>query len=48
VAAVAQLLLSEHSLDSQQDTRRLDQAFYPMNGDNSVTCFLFVLADVVV
>jgi 4-hydroxybenzoate polyprenyltransferase len=48
VAAVALLLLYEHSLVSPQDTRRLDLAFFTMNGVISVTFFLFVLADVVV
>lgn len=48
VAAVALLLLYEHSLVSPRDTRRLDLAFFTMNGVISVTFFLFVLADVVV
>jgi 4-hydroxybenzoate polyprenyltransferase len=48
VAAVAALLLYEHSLVSARDTSRLDLAFFTMNGVISVTFFLFVLADVVV
>jgi 4-hydroxybenzoate polyprenyltransferase len=48
VAAVAALLLYEHSLVSPRDTSRLDMAFFGMNGVISVTFFLFVLADVVV
>jgi 4-hydroxybenzoate polyprenyltransferase len=47
-AAVALLLLYEHSLVSPRDRRRLDMAFFTMNGVLSVTFFLFVLADVVV
>jgi 4-hydroxybenzoate polyprenyltransferase len=47
VAAVAVLLLYEHSLVSPRDRRRLDTAFFTMNGAISVTFFAFVLADVV-
>jgi 4-hydroxybenzoate polyprenyltransferase len=47
VAAVAVLLLYEHSLVSPADRRRLDTAFFTMNGVISVTFFAFVLADVV-
>jgi 4-hydroxybenzoate polyprenyltransferase len=46
VAAVAGLLVYEHSLVSPRDTRRLDAAFFTMNGVISVTFFAFVLADV--
>jgi 4-hydroxybenzoate polyprenyltransferase len=46
VAAVAGLLVYEHSLISPRDTRRLDAAFFTMNGVISVTFFAFVLADV--
>jgi len=46
VAAVAGLLVYEHSLISPSDTRRLDAAFFTMNGVISVTFFAFVLADV--
>jgi 4-hydroxybenzoate polyprenyltransferase len=45
-AAVAALLAYEHSLVSPSDTRRLDTAFFGMNGLISVTFFAFVLADV--
>jgi 4-hydroxybenzoate polyprenyltransferase len=48
VAAVACLLLYEHSLVSPRDTSRLDMAFFTMNGVISLTFFAFVLADVVV
>jgi 4-hydroxybenzoate polyprenyltransferase len=43
VAAVAGLLLYEHSLVSPRDRRRLDMAFFTMNGVISVTFFAFVL-----
>ena len=46
VAAVAGLLVYEHSLISPRDTRRLDAAFFTMNGVISVTFFAFVLLDV--
>jgi 4-hydroxybenzoate polyprenyltransferase len=48
VAAVAALLLYEHSLVSPSDRTRLDMAFFTMNGLISVTFFAFVLADVLV
>jgi 4-hydroxybenzoate polyprenyltransferase len=47
VAAVGLLLAYEHSLVSPADTRRLDAAFFTLNGVISVTFFAFVLADVV-
>ncbi len=47
VAAVAGLLAYEHSLVSPGDQRRLDAAFFTMNGVISVTFFGFVLLDVV-
>jgi 4-hydroxybenzoate polyprenyltransferase len=46
VAAVGGLLLYEHSLVSPRDRRRLDMAFFTMNGVISVTLFAFVLGDV--
>jgi 4-hydroxybenzoate polyprenyltransferase len=46
VAAVAGLLAYEHSLVSPSDLRRLDMAFFTLNGVISVTFFVFVLADV--
>jgi len=46
VIAVAGLLVYEHSLISPNDTRRLDAAFFTMNGVISVTFFAFVLVDV--
>ena len=45
VAAVAGLLLYEHSLVRPGDLRRLDTAFFTMNGVISVAFFAFVLAD---
>jgi 4-hydroxybenzoate polyprenyltransferase len=45
VAAVAALLLYEHSLIRPGDLRRLDAAFFTMNGVISVAFFAFVLAD---
>ena len=47
VAAVGALLAYEHSLVSPADMRRLDTAFFTLNGVISVTFFAFVLADVV-
>jgi 4-hydroxybenzoate polyprenyltransferase len=46
VVAVTALLLYEHSLVSPRDRRRLDMAFFTMNGVISVTFVAFVLADV--
>jgi 4-hydroxybenzoate polyprenyltransferase len=46
VAAVAALLAYEHSLVRPGDLRRLDTAFFTMNGVISVTFFVFVLLDV--
>jgi 4-hydroxybenzoate polyprenyltransferase len=46
VTAVAGLLLYEHSLVSPRDRRRLDMAFFTLNGVISVTFFAFVLGDV--
>jgi 4-hydroxybenzoate polyprenyltransferase len=48
VAAVAGLLAYEHLLVSPSDLRRLDTAFFTMNGVISVTLFALVLADVIV
>ena len=46
VAVVAVLLAYEHSLVRPGDLRRLDTAFFTMNGVISVTFFVFVLLDV--
>ncbi|HEX3255667.1 MAG TPA: UbiA-like polyprenyltransferase [Gaiellaceae bacterium] len=46
VAVVAALLTYEHSLVSPRDWRRLDMAFFTMNGVISVTFLAFVLLDV--
>jgi len=46
VLAVGGLLLYEHSLVRPGDLRRLDAAFFTMNGVISVAFFAFVLADV--
>ncbi len=48
VAVVAALLSYEHSLVRPGDLRRLDAAFFTMNGVISVAFFGFVLADVLV
>jgi 4-hydroxybenzoate polyprenyltransferase len=48
VAAVAALLIYEHSLVSARDRRRLDMAFFTMNGVISLTFFAFVLAEVLI
>ena len=48
VAVVAGLLSYEHSLVRPGDLRRLDAAFFTMNGVISVAFFGFVLADVLV
>ena len=45
-ASVAALLVYEHSLVRPGDLRRLDAAFFTMNGVISVAFFLFVLVDV--
>jgi len=45
VACVALLLAYEHSLVRPGDLRRLDAAFFTMNGVISVAFFAFVLAD---
>jgi 4-hydroxybenzoate polyprenyltransferase len=46
VAAVAGLLAYEHSLVRPGDLRRLDTAFFTMNGVISVAFCVFVLLDV--
>jgi 4-hydroxybenzoate polyprenyltransferase len=46
VAAVAVLLTYEHSLVRPTDLRRLDAAFFTVNGVISVVFFAFVLAEV--
>ena len=46
VVIVGALLLYEHSLVRPGDVRRLDAAFFTMNGVISVAFFAFVLADV--
>ena len=47
VLAVAALLAYEHTLVSPGDLRRLDAAFFTMNGVIAVTFFAFVLLDAV-
>ena len=44
--AVAGLLAYEHSLVRPSDLRRLDAAFFTMNGVISVAFFVFVFVDV--
>ena len=46
VAVVAALLAYEHSLVRPGDLRRLDAAFFTVNGVISIVFFCFVLADV--
>lgn len=46
VGAVAVLLAYEHTLVSPRDQRRLNMAFFAMNGVISLTFFAFVLVDV--
>src|SRR5271170_5170886 len=46
VALVAMLLLYEHSIISPKDLRRMNAAFFTLNGVISVVLFLFVAADV--
>jgi 4-hydroxybenzoate polyprenyltransferase len=48
VAAVAGLLAYEHSLVRPSDLRRLDAAFFTVNGAISLAFFAFVLLDVLV
>jgi 4-hydroxybenzoate polyprenyltransferase len=48
IAAVALLLLYEHMIVSPGDLRRLNAAFFTMNGVISVVYFLFVAADLLV
>ncbi len=48
VVAVATLLLYEHSLIRPGDLRRLDAAFFTVNGLISIVFLCFVLADVLV
>ena len=45
VACVAALLAYEHTLVRPGDLRRLDAAFFMMNGVISVAFFVFVFAD---
>jgi 4-hydroxybenzoate polyprenyltransferase len=45
VAVAAALLLYEHSLVKPHDLRRLDAAFFTMNGVISIAFFVFVLAE---
>ena len=45
VAAVALLLAYEHSLVSPTDLRRLNAAFFTMNGIIAMVFLLFVAAD---
>ena len=47
VGVVAVLLVYEHSIISPGDLRRMDAAFFTLNGVISVLFFLFVAADVV-
>jgi 4-hydroxybenzoate polyprenyltransferase len=46
VAAVAALLIYEHSLVKPDDLSRVDAAFFTMNGYVSVLFFVFWAADI--
>jgi 4-hydroxybenzoate polyprenyltransferase len=46
VATVAALLLYEHSIVSPRDLRRMNAAFFTLNGVISVAFFCFFAADV--
>jgi 4-hydroxybenzoate polyprenyltransferase len=46
VVVVATLLLYEHSIISPKDLRRMNAAFFTLNGVISVVFFGFVAADV--
>ncbi len=48
VAAVALLLLYEHSLVSARDLSKLNAAFFTMNGVIAVVFFAFVAADLLI
>ena len=48
VAAVAVLLVYEHAIVRPGNLRRLDAAFFLVNGIISVTFFAFVLVDAIV
>jgi len=45
VGAAAALLLYEHSLVAPGNLKKLDAAFFMMNGMISITFFFFVLLD---
>ena len=45
VVAVAALLTYEHTLVSEEDLRKLDAAFFTMNGVISIVFFTFILVD---
>jgi 4-hydroxybenzoate polyprenyltransferase len=46
VAVVTLLLLYEHLIISPKDIRRMNAAFFTLNGIISVVFFLFIAADV--
>jgi 4-hydroxybenzoate polyprenyltransferase len=46
VAVVAILLLYEHSIISPKDLRRMNAAFFTLNGVISVVFFVFIVLDV--
>jgi 4-hydroxybenzoate polyprenyltransferase len=46
VAVVAILLLYEHSIISPKDLRRMNAAFFTLNGVISVVFFFFIALDV--
>ena len=48
LAAVGVLLAYEHAIVSPRDMRRLNAAFFTMNGVISVVFFVFVAADLLI
>ena len=48
IAAVTLLLAYEHSIVSPRDLRRLNAAFFTMNGVISVVFFMFVAGDLLI
>jgi 4-hydroxybenzoate polyprenyltransferase len=46
IGAVTGLLLYEHSIISPKDLRRMNAAFFTLNGVISVVLFIFVATDI--
>jgi len=47
MVVVTLLLIYEHSIVSPKDLRRMNAAFFTLNGVISVLLFLFIAADVI-